>query len=86
MSASILIILTVENIGKGITKEEIDLWKHTIMKGHILCILGFCGFVKSHLCRVLEKCQIIPMRFTVRDLQLLHKYLILNKDDIQSQL
>ena len=22
-------------IGKGITKEEIDLWKHTIMKGHI---------------------------------------------------
>ena len=31
-----LIILTVENIGKGITKEELDLWKHTIMKGHIL--------------------------------------------------
>ena len=31
-----LIILTVENIGRGITKEELDLWKHTIMKGHIL--------------------------------------------------
>ena len=31
-----LIILTVENIGKGITKEDIDLWKHTIIKGHFL--------------------------------------------------
>ena len=35
MRSLILIILTVENISKGITKEEIDLWKHTIMKGHI---------------------------------------------------
>ena len=65
-----LIILTVENIGKGITKEELDLWKHTIMKGHIL--FSDSVYLLNHLCRVLEKCQIILMRFAVRDLRLLH--------------
>ena len=67
-----LIILTVENIGKRITKEELHRFVETHDNERTHSILGFCVFVKSHLCRVLEKCQIIPMRFTVRDLQLLH--------------
>ena len=58
-----------ENVNR---KRKFEHERETHYNERTHSILGFCVFVKSHLCRIFEKCQIFPMRFTVRDLQLLH--------------